>query len=281
MVYLGCEADTAPPETERPTMSTTPAPAALERYRIVGTREAVINIPGEGARAAGSCDNCGTGIRYVVVIENVDTGERMNVGRDCAMRVGLTKAELREHYASLYAAERAELAAKRAEADAALAAQHGEHGTAERLTSGCLCDPCVAAAPHGHWLRFRRHENPCSCDLCIAGFIAFADQHPDWQITIHERRTLVDLATGRPARARIVNGAYGPVWCVTNEDGHAIAWVTPSPKRRATIARKGYTEAMVPTLVDRIENRDGTRWYKPLAIMAWPTHDTYGEPLPA
>lgn len=55
------------------------------RWHVIGFREAVYQpAPGEPYRAAGCCDKCGQGIRYVVTVKST-TGAVMNVGRDCAV----------------------------------------------------------------------------------------------------------------------------------------------------------------------------------------------------
>jgi hypothetical protein len=73
-----------------------PAPSA-NRWRVIAFRESVYQAaPGEPYRAGSSCDKCGAAIRYVVTVRN-DSGEVLNVGRDCAVTLegGPELAEIR------------------------------------------------------------------------------------------------------------------------------------------------------------------------------------------
>lgn len=64
-------------------------------YRIVGMSEKVRVIPGVSVRAGGTCDHCGTGIRYAYTVRCSD-GVEFVVGCDCAEKAGMTRSEIRE-----------------------------------------------------------------------------------------------------------------------------------------------------------------------------------------
>lgn len=55
-------------------------------FICAGHREIVFQIPGEPARAGGSCDYCGTGIRDAFIIRSRD-GREFKVGSDCVRKV--------------------------------------------------------------------------------------------------------------------------------------------------------------------------------------------------
>ncbi len=55
-------------------------------FRCVGHEEIVFQIPGQPARAGGSCDYCGTGIRDAFRILSAD-GRTFKVGCDCVRKV--------------------------------------------------------------------------------------------------------------------------------------------------------------------------------------------------
>lgn len=59
----------------------------LAPFRFVGMSENVITYPDGTSQAGGSCNYCGTGIRYECVIVSRD-GKRSVVGCDCIAKVG-------------------------------------------------------------------------------------------------------------------------------------------------------------------------------------------------
>jgi hypothetical protein len=66
-------------------------------------------------------------------------------------------------------------------------------------------------------------------------------------------------------------------WCVENGQD----WLPVSPKRRATLANKGYVEAEAPYLVEVCGSRHGGRqWFEPLQPLGDPIVDAWGEPVP-
>ena len=84
---------------------------------------------------------------------------------------------------------------------------------------------------------------------------------------------LIDLATGKIVALGANWGQYGAYWKVRD------SFVNAHPKRRATIVKKGYTEAEIPVLIQRCGNGADT-WYRPVAALASPLRDTWGEPIP-
>lgn len=253
-------------------MTMTEAP--LTNYRIVGIRENWYQAdPRAPRQPGGSCWHCGTGIANEVVIENRETGEIHTVGTTCAERVGLDAAELKAMLAEKFAQERLEASAayrraRQAEHEARDARDtelYGPHGTARRWRSGCRCEPCYAAAPHGS---FPKYENGCTCGPCLDSMLA------DDRYSVHtDRVVLVDLDSGRIVALGVNWGQYGAYWKAGG------GFVNAHPKRRGTIARKGYTEAEIPVLVQRCGKSHDT-WYRPVAALASPLVDTWGEPVP-
>lgn len=57
-------------------------------FRVVGVNEIVFKVPGEPPRAGGSCDYCGTGIRWAYQIQASDA-RTFKVGCDCVAKVDL------------------------------------------------------------------------------------------------------------------------------------------------------------------------------------------------
>ena len=55
-------------------------------FKFVGMREIAFVIPGVMNKAGGSCDYCGTGIRWACDIVGAD-GKRFKVGTDCVRKV--------------------------------------------------------------------------------------------------------------------------------------------------------------------------------------------------
>jgi hypothetical protein len=67
------------------------------RWRVIGFRESVYQAcAGAPVQGGSSCDKCGQGIRYVVTVKS-NTGEVLEVGRDCAVTLegGPELAEIR------------------------------------------------------------------------------------------------------------------------------------------------------------------------------------------
>lgn len=219
-------------------METKTAPV-LSEYMITGMAEYATMIPGVGLRAAGSCDHCGTGIRYGILVARIDGKPGYTkVGTSCAERIGLDREALREYNASKYAAERD---ARNAKTESGQVALHGEHGTATRSLV-CYCDACDAAAPHGS---MRKFHLGCLCDLCVESALE------DPRYESHDVTVLTDLE-GNLVVTQPRSGRYGMFWAV---DGKCV---TAFPKREATIAKKGYREVDVPCVV-RIK-RDRSWW---------------------
>lgn len=104
---------------------------AIERWHVVGFREAVYQpAPGEPYRAAGCCERCSQGIRYVVKVKSSLDGRTMDVGQDCAVtleggpELAAIRAAERAYYAELGREEReAREAAARVGREERLAAQ--------------------------------------------------------------------------------------------------------------------------------------------------------------
>lgn len=101
-------------------------------FRVSGYREIVFQAyPGAPTQAGGSCDYCGTGIRYACLIKGRD-GHEFKVGSDCVAKTGdagLIKAY--KNHPDVRAANRAKAAAK----DAAVIAEW----------NALLADPVVLA----------------------------------------------------------------------------------------------------------------------------------------
>jgi hypothetical protein len=156
-------------------------------------------------------------------------------------------------------------------------ALYGPHGTEPRYWAGKChmgdtwpCQECQDAAPHGTKDRF--HNGKCRCLSCIDAVV-----EDGRYATQEERRVLVSLKTGRIADAKVVSTRYGSRWCVENGQD----WLPVSPKRRATLANKGYVEAEAPYLVEVCGSRHGGRqWFEPLQPLGDPIVDAWGEPVP-
>lgn len=66
-------------------------------FKVVGCRE-IIHTAGGVSKAGGTCDFCGTGIRYAFLIESSD-GKIFKVGSDCVKRTGDSALERQTKYA--------------------------------------------------------------------------------------------------------------------------------------------------------------------------------------
>lgn len=250
--------------------------APLGRFSIVGVTTNWYSAAPGHKQPGGSCWHCGQGIAIEVLCLDSETGERVTVGTTCAERVGLDAEQLHEMLQERYAEERAErmrqrseeYRAKMAEEEAAAVAFFGEHGTESRFLSGCYCDRCVTAAPHGTMFRFREG---CRCVECV-GFMLTTER---WYVR-DDDTVLVDLGTGRVVPdARAVDTTYGMRWRSDSLD----VWLPWLPKRRTTLANKGFTEAEVPVLCERRGTRSRS-WSSRDIPMASPLVDRFGEPIP-
>lgn len=59
----------------------------LAPFTFQGMEEKVVRYPDGTTQAGGSCDYCGTGIRYCCHVESAD-GKRFKVGSECIAKVG-------------------------------------------------------------------------------------------------------------------------------------------------------------------------------------------------
>lgn len=84
-------------------METTSAPQTnndFQYFRVVGFEQRTYT-PGAGSLMPGSpvpsgtCDYCGTGIKYAVIAEDTRNGGRCDIGTDCAQKIGLAPADIR------------------------------------------------------------------------------------------------------------------------------------------------------------------------------------------
>lgn len=174
-----------------------------------------------------TCANCGQGIANVVTAQHRTTGEHVFLGLDCAERVGLTDAQLRDHYAEKFAAERSnrQAANRRAKRQAEAAAR-------------------LAAAPSPPPQPFR--------------FVRPADD-PD---ALYYDEALFDL-DGELVCAKPVSTRYGRSWMVMDRwDGEPVAWFKPSSAKdegraRKADAAKGYYVGWAGWVANGSHNR---RW---------------------
>lgn len=245
-------------------MNATSTNAPLTQWKIIGFEERWHCPAPDVKQPGGTCWYCGTAIAHCVKIQHLLTGQREIIGSTCMERVGLTKEQLREHLSRYYADRRTQ---EYADHEAALAAQHGEHGTQTRFESGCYCRPCREAAPHGTADKFR---TGCRCLDCIDASIA--DGTRDYWID-EEYPVIVDLSTGRIANAEIVDGRYGRQWKV-RANGYTV-YLALSPARRTTHSRKGFVEASAPMLVT-----GGRGWHTQEMPLGSPLADRWGQPIP-
>ncbi|MBS1691178.1 MAG: hypothetical protein JST91_02950 [Actinobacteria bacterium] len=229
-------------------MSMTPG---LEHYVAVRMTErwggtADVRVPG------GNCWHCGTAIAYCVEIQSSVTGERHEIGTTCAEKLGLDIAQIKQRMAEKRAAERWHATRRQRHEAASAAPIEQPHGTVRRFLAGCYCLPCIDVA-----LTAKSNE-----------------------YAVATKSVIIDLATGQPARATIVDTRYGQSWRI--DDG---TWLTahPRPKRRSTHAAKGYVEAEVPCLIRygwRPVRGEPARYTETmLCPLASPLHDVWGTPI--
>jgi hypothetical protein len=183
--------------------------------------------------ANGTCDACGTLIRYGIKVEPIGhDGLIRIVGATCANKVGLSADAIRQYRWASDAAQRAE---RRAENEERLIALHGIHGTDVRYISGCRCSACIVAAPHGTMHKALK----CQCEECLASLL----DDPSYELT--EVTVLVDISTIAIVATidDIRHGEYGAFWVVNDR------CISAHPKRRSTIVNKGYTEVLISAIV--------------------------------
>lgn len=256
----------------------------LEPYRIVGLTYSTFKPHADApARPGSSCWHCGTAISHVVTARHSETGETIKVGTTCAERIGLDPEGLRQMLRERYAAARDERSAARSAAwqaerdteEAAETERSGPHGTDSRFDAGCRCDACLDVSPHGSWARFDMRD--CHCDTCVAGVLA---TRPDFDL-VETGIRLYDATTGAEIDADVVSTRFGQSWKIsTGPEYDDVAWVSAHPARRATMAKKGYVEATPLRLIQEIWTRDGRLWRKSVAVIAEPTVDAWGAPMP-
>lgn len=236
----------------------------LQNWTIVGFEERW-HVTADVKQPGGTCWHCGTAIAYCVIIENNSEHTREIIGRTCVERVGMDAEQLRRHLAH-YNQDRADR--QHAADEAALAVQHGEHGTLARFESGCFCDSCAAVAPHGTWIRWR---GGCRCIDCAEGLPV---HNPDDYWIDEEYPVIVELATGRIVAAEVVDGNYGRQWKVRSGNGFTV-YLARFPKRRTTHSKKGFVEAKARVLVV-----GGGHSHRLLLPLSAPLVDIWGEPIP-
>ena len=255
----------------------------LSHWRIVGFERRVTSPAPGVVVVGGTCALCGEAIVNCFLAQR-DDGEIVTVGETCAEKVGLDSKGL----AQLRRERNAELRAERDRANAAwwaqenerraelerqqsteLEALYGAHGTETRYVSGeCRCDECRAAAPHGTEDRF---WSGCSCADCVSRILEQPGYYRD------ERPVLVSLQTGQVAKARIVDGVYGPSWQVLDRSGAVIAYVPCYRKRRETVAKRGYVYATAEYVLRRSPTRSEPA--HKVRRLTTPTVDDWGEPI--
>lgn len=250
--------------------------APLTHYEITGfvrkefSPASGITLPG------GSCGHCGAALINCVQVRHRVTGETMDVGMDCAERVGLSRSQVKEMMRERFAEERyerwaAQSSARRAElaaAEAAATEQFGEHGTPGRYSDGdCRCGECRGAAPHGTLDRLEAAA--CFCDTCVEAAVESG------RYEVREMTMLVDAGTHQVINeARPVSTRFGLRWAVDSDAG--TEWYPFGAKRRSTMLSKGVLEAATDHLV-----RKGQRGsFFPVAALRRPEADVWGEPLP-
>lgn len=257
----------------------------LSGYTIVGGAR----IAYESGQPVHSCANCGQGIINVMFANGAD-GD-VTLGLDCAERVGLTTAELREHYAHKFAAERAEANRRRAaieHANRVAEAHAAATGLPEaQLVAARYAEAQAEAARRG--LTLTNSHGPYAWH---GGDNAIGHDYP-WEVIevghwmgtgsatprmILDAAKAMEAFTPAPWRgvadpindvwsvdalfdldgnllpARRVLGKFGPVWAINDE--HGTRWVNTSkaqdPERaRKANAKKGVYEGKVEAPVIR------------------------------
>lgn len=225
--------------------------AELESYVATGWTErwggtADVRVPG------GNCWHCGRAIAYCVQIQSTLTGEQHEIGTTCAEKLGLDIDQLKERMADKRRAE--DWHARRQHRPDPVAPIEQLHGTLGRFLTGCYCLPCIDAA-----------------------LTALPKEY-----AVATKSILIDLSTGQPAQATVVNTRYGQSWRLKNDS----TWLTahPRPKRRSTQAVKGYVEAEVPCLIRcgwRKQHGESAAYIETtLCALASPLVDVWNVPIP-
>ena len=98
-------------------------------YRIINVAEKVHVIPGVSVTAGGTCDVCGTRIRWAFTVR-AGNGAEFVTGCDCAMKCGMTPKEIKDarraERAERWATEsKKQREARLAEQRACVLAKHG------------------------------------------------------------------------------------------------------------------------------------------------------------
>lgn len=257
-------------------------------YRITGMVEKRFQAPDGASRPGAMCDHCGNDIVYCVQIQHVTTGDRYEIGTDCAHKVGMSADDIKAAYRQLNAARNAARAAEaRAKTAAARQAREleeagllGAHGTESRYTHGCRCQLCRAAAPHGTFTRFSTHK--CRCLDCITAAVT---EKPDNYWLSDAAPVLINLETGQPAAARecYVDNRYTHhgeyKWALDTTTG--TKWLATGPARRTTHTKHGVVEAKAPVLY--YSPRIPGEGHKPPSldtVLGSPLADIWGHPIP-
>ena len=273
---MGGVLDDGSPEPDDDEALARPEPP-LARYRAVAAYHQTVPVGphGEGGhRPGGSCWHCGQAIANIIVARHTETDEEVTVGTTCAERLGLNADELREVLAERFANERFERsAAATAERRAQLEAYEAEmvaagkpHGSEARFTEGCRCQQCVDVAPHGTSVRFFEHD--CRCQACRDEILATRE-------TL-SAPVLIDAATGQVIEdARLINTKFGWSWRVDSRD----VWVAYGPKRRSTMAKKGFLEGRARFMAVRGPDGDRHKVVGRGFRLSDPVEDRWGEPI--
>jgi hypothetical protein len=194
-------------------------------FRFVGMTENAFRNPDGTTKAGGSCDHCGTGIRWECHVEDAN-GRRFKVGNDCIAKVGDHKLIKASHAAKLERQREARAEKREAERQAAIQAQ--------RERNGGLTDWEVIEAQHRAEALIREAEKAARARLDVAqimrdGRHGFRD---DMARMIETGETL------RPGQFKIV------VEILAKETGGRKG----SAKFKAELAR--WTEEMAPFMAD-------------------------------
>lgn len=276
-VDLDLDGPVEPPVVDQPE----PPNPFLTDYKVVGFVRKSINLGDGHSAPGGQCANCGMALVNCVQAQHKVTGKIEDIGMDCAERIGMDAKMVKEYWRAANAErheaaraiEREKRQQERDENERAITARAGEHGTESRYLFGCRCEECCLEAPHGTVESFRYNE--CRAKCCIDAMIEVGICH------ISPSKVLVDYETGQIVPgARAVQTRYGMSWVIDGDDnGGEPTWVSMSPKRRATMTKKGYLEAEVPTLWHKASRHSDRKWW-PMMAMEQPTVDTWGEPIP-
>lgn len=95
-------------------------------FKVVGIRESVIQHGDGSAQAGGTCTHCGTGVRYVVLIQDAN-GKTFGVGTECANKTGDHKIISVAKFEKRELMREKRIAKMRAEREAKLEAQKNKN----------------------------------------------------------------------------------------------------------------------------------------------------------